>query len=417
MGKTLSEKILSTRAGVEAKAGEIVICPVDLVFVQDTTGPLTVRQFHKGNKRTLANPARSAVFIDHAAPSPNHALANDHIFLRKFAAETGCILSDVGNGVCHQIVAEDLASPGEVIVGADSHTVTAGGLCAFATGMGSSDIAVAWALGRTWLRVPETFRIRVTGKFPRGVGAKDLILSLIGRIGADGATYRALEFCGETVDRMPMSQRLTIANMAVEAGAKVGLFPSDKITQDYLKKQGRGDKYKPIQPDDDAVYERTIDIDVAELEPTVSKPHTVDNTSLAIDLKDVKIDQAFIGTCTNGRLEDIAEAASILKGKKVKQGVRLLVCPASRTIMLEANRAGYTNAIIEAGGLILPPGCAACLGLHQGVLGDGEACISTANRNFKGRMGNPNGLIYLASVATAAASALTGHITDPREVL
>ena len=417
MGKTLSEKILSTRSGMDAKAGEIIISPVDLVFVQDTTGPLTVRQFKAGRKQTLANPARSAIFIDHASPSPNRALSNDHLFLRQFAAETACLLFDSGSGICHQLVAEKLANPGEVVVGADSHTVTAGGLCAFATGMGSSDIAVAWSLGKTWLRVPEAFQVRVAGKFPKYVEAKDLILRLIGMIGADGATYKALEFCGETIDHMPMTQRLTIANMAVEAGAKVGLFPSDKITQEYLKQQGRGDRYKPLQPDADAVYERIIDINVSKLEPMVSKPHTVDNTSLASDLKDVRINQAFIGTCTNGRLEDIAEAAAILKGKQVQTNVRLLVCPASRSIMLEANRAGYINAIIEAGGVVLPPGCAACLGLHQGILGDGEVCISTANRNFKGRMGNPEGFIYLSSTATAAASALTGHITDPREVL
>jgi len=417
VGKTLSEKILSDKSGTDAKAGDIVISPVDLVFVQDTTGPLTVRQFKAGKKQTLANPAGSAVFIDHAAPSPNRALSNDHLFLRQFAADTGCLLFDAGSGVCHQLVAEKLANPGDVIVGADSHTVTAGALGAFATGMGSSDIAVAWSLGKTWLRVPETFKINVSGKFPKGVGAKDLILHLIGLIGADGATYRALEFSGDTIDKMLMNQRLTIANMAVEAGAKVGLFPSDKITQAYLKSQGRADKYKPLQPDAYAIYERAIDIDVSSLEPTVSKPHTVDNTAAARDLRDIKINQAFIGTCTNGRLEDMAEAASILKGKKVHEGVRLLVCPASRQIMLEANRAGYTNTIIEAGGLILPPGCAACLGLHQGILGDGEVCISTANRNFKGRMGNPDSFIYLASTATAAASAIIGRITDPREVL
>ena len=401
---------------MNVRAGEIIISPVDLVFVQDTTGPLTIRQFKSGKTQTLANPARSVIFIDHAAPSPNRALSNDHLFLRQFATEVGCLLFDVGNGVCHQLVAEKLGNPGDVILGADSHTVTAGGLCAFATGMGSSDIAVAWSLGKTWLRVPEAFRIRVTGKFPRGVGAKDLILHLIGMIGADGATYKALEFCGDTIDQMPMAQRLTIANMAVEAGAKVGLFPSDKITQEYLKQQGRGNKYKPLQPDANASYERTIEIDASKIEPTVSKPHTVDNTAPARDLKDIEVNQVFIGTCTNGRLEDIAEAAAMLKGKKVKRGVRLLVCPASHSIMLEANKADYTNTIMNAGGVILPPGCAACLGLHQGILGDGEVCISTANRNFKGRMGNPEGLIYLASPATATASAVTGHITDPREV-
>ncbi len=327
MGKTLSEKILSAKSGTDAKAGDIVISPVDLVFVQDTTGPLTVRQFKAGNKQTLANPARSAVFIDHAAPSPNRALSNDHIFLRQFAADTGCLLYDAGSGVCHQLVAEKLANPGDVIVGADSHTVTAGGLGAFATGMGSSDIAVAWSLGKTWLRVPESFKVSVNGHFPRWVEAKDLILHLIGLIGADGATYKALEFEGSTIDDMPVYQRLTIANMAVEAGAKAGIFPSDRITRDFLKAQGRAALYKPIKPDADAVYERTIEIDANKLEPTVSKPHTVDNTATARDLMDIKINQAFIGTCTNGRLEDIARTAAILKGKKVHAGVRLLVCP------------------------------------------------------------------------------------------
>jgi len=417
MGKTLSEKILSAKSGVDASAGDIVVSPVDLVFVQDTTGPLTVRQFKAGKKQTLAAPDRTALFIDHAAPSPNRQLSNDHMFLRDFAAESGCLLFDAGNGVCHQLVAEKLANPGDVIVGADSHTVTAGGLGAFATGMGSSDIAVAMSLGKTWFRVPESFRVAVTGNFNKWVEAKDLIIYLIGLIGADGATYKALEFGGEAVDRMPVPQRLTIANMAVEAGAKVGIFPSDGITRDFLKKQGRADKYKALQPDRDAAYERQIDIDANRLEPMVSQPHTVDNTAPARTLGDIKLNQVFIGTCTNGRLEDIAVAAHILKNRKKHPSVRLLVCPASTRVLTDAMNLGYIKTIIEAGGVILPPGCAACLGLHQGVLGDGEVCLSTANRNFKGRMGNPEGLIYLASTATAAASAITGRITDPREAL
>jgi 3-isopropylmalate/(R)-2-methylmalate dehydratase large subunit len=244
-----------------------------------------------------------------------------------------------------------------------------------------------------------------------------LILHLIGLIGADGATYKALEFAGETVDNMPIGDRLTIANMAVEAGAKVGLFPADETTRKYLKEQGRQHLYQPLSADDDAVYERTVNIDVFRLEPTVSKPHTVDNTALAKDLKGTKIQQVAIGTCTNGRLEDFEIAAAILKGKKRHPSTRLLITPASRTILKEMIKAGYAGILLDAGAMILPPGCGSCLGLHQGVLGDNEACLSTANRNFKGRMGNPNSFIYLASPATAAATAITGEITDPREVL
>jgi len=417
MGKTISEKILSSKSGSDARAGDIVISSVDLVFVQDTTGPLTIRQFKLGKKQTLASPSRTALFIDHASPSPSRQLSNDHTFIREFASETGCLLFDAGCGVCHQIVAEKLARPGDVIVGADSHTVTAGALGAFATGMGSSDVAVAMSLGKTWFRVPETIRIEVTGKFCRGVGAKDLILHLIGLMGADGATYKALEFTGNAVDSMPMWQRLTVSNMAIEAGAKVGLFPSDRITRVYLKKQGRGNDYAAVAADSDAAYERTIKVEASSLEPTVARPHTVDNTATAKSLSDIKVNQVFIGTCTNGRLEDMAEASSMLKHKKIHAGVRLIVCPASRQIYSDAIKAGFIQTIIEAGGIILPPGCAGCLGLHQGALGDNEICLSTANRNFKGRMGNPEGLIYLASTATAAASALTGRITDPREVL
>ncbi|MCX5994347.1 MAG: 3-isopropylmalate dehydratase large subunit [Chloroflexi bacterium] len=417
MGKTISEKILSVKSGSDARAGDIVISPVDLVFVQDTTGPLTIRQFKSGNKQTLAAPRRTALFIDHASPSPNRQLSNDHIFMREFADETGCLLFDAGNGVCHQVVAEQLARPGDVIVGADSHTVTAGALGAFATGMGSSDVAVAMSLGKTWFRVPETIAIEVTGKFAKGVGAKDLVLYLIGLIGADGATYKALEFIGSTVNDMPVWQRLTISNMAIEAGAKVGLFCADSVTEEYMEAQGRGQEYTPIAADSDAVYERMIKVAADQLEPMVAMPHAVDNTATARSLGNIRVDQVFIGTCTNGRLEDMAETASILKNKKVQAGVRLIVCPASRKVYTMSIYAGHIQAIVEAGGIIMPPGCAGCLGLHQGALGDKEVCLSTANRNFKGRMGNPEGEIYLASTATAAASALTGKITDPREVL
>ncbi len=417
MGKTLAEKILSDHSCSDARAGDMVVGRVDLVFVQDTTGPLTVSQFQASGLKGLFNPKKVVLFLDHAAPSPNTTLSNDHLLLRQFARETGCIISDVGAGVCHQIVAESFAGPGDVVIGADSHSVMAGGLGAFATGMGSSDVAVAMGLGKTWFRVPETIRVVLSRRFPRGVYAKDVILHLIGRIGADGASYKSLEFGGDTVDRTPVSQRLTMANMAIEAGAKVGLFASDDATRDYLASHGRAGDYRPLSPDADAVYEQTIEIDVSALEPTVSRPHTVDNTTTARELKGTKIQQVFIGTCTNGRLEDLAMAARILKGKRCHPETRLIVAPASRQVLLEALRAGYIRTFVEAGAAVITPGCGPCLGLHQGVLGNGEACLSTANRNFQGRMGNPESFIYLASPATAAATAIKGEITDPREVM
>jgi 3-isopropylmalate/(R)-2-methylmalate dehydratase large subunit len=417
MGKTLAEKILSEKSGTDARAGDIVIAKVDLAFVQDTTGPLTVRQFQSSGMGRLANAKRTVIFIDHAAPSPNASLANDHILLRDFSRQSGCLLSEAGDGICHQIVQEAYARPGDVIVGADSHTVTAGGMGAFATGMGSSDVAVAFGLGKTWFRVPETYKIEVAGAFPKGVYAKDLILHLIGKIGADGATYKSLEFHGNAIKKMSLGGRFTIANMAVEAGAKVGLFEADEATREFLKTEGRGKDFRPLAADPDAVYEKTIRINAAKLEPTVAKPHTVDNTALAKDLRGTKIQQVVIGTCTNGRLEDLEVAAAILKGKRRAKTVRLIIVPASRQVLLQAMDDGLIKTFVACGAMILPPGCGPCLGLHQGALGDGEACLSTANRNFEGRMGNPKSFIYLGSPATAAATALKGEITDPREVM
>jgi len=417
MGKALAEKILAEKSKTDAKGGDIVVAKTDLVFVQDTAGPLTVRQFKEIGFRKIANPRNTVIFLDHAAPSPARQLSNDHILLRRFAQETSCRIYEVGDGVCHQLVAEHFAQPGDIVVGSDSHTVTAGALGAFATGMGSSDVAVALALGKTWFRVPETFFINLKGAFPEGVCAKDLILYLIGQIKADGATYKALEFGGEALAHITMSQRLTIANMAVEAGAKVGLFPSDEVTRKFLVAHGRGKSYKPLFPDADANYERIISLNLSQLEPMVSFPHTVDNVFPVSKAKGVKIQQVFIGTCTNGRLEDLALVAGILQGKRRFPDTRLLVAPASRQVLTQAMDKGYIRSLIAAGATILPPGCAACLGLHQGVLGDGEVCLSTANRNFKGRMGNPEAMIYLASPATAAASAIRGEISDPREIM
>lgn len=414
MGQTIAEKIISQHAGKKVKAGELCIAKVDVAAVQDGTGPLMVQEFKKLGKKTLANPQRSILFIDHASPSPRKELSNTHLVLREFAKETGAVLSDTGAGVCHQRLIESFVNPGEILVGADSHTCTSGALGAFATGMGSTDVAVAMALGKTWLKVPSTFKIEVNGEFQKGVYAKDLILHLIGEIGADGATYRALEFCGSTIENMSMADRFTLANMAVEAGAKAGLFVSDEKTREYLEKQGRGDKFTEIKPDEDAVYERIIKIDASKLEPTVSCPHTVDNTKPAKALKDVKINQVFIGTCTNGRNEDLRIAAEILKGKKVNPDVRLIVVPASKQVYLQAMDEGLLKIFVESGGQILGPGCGPCVGVHAGTLGDGEVCLATQNRNFQGRMGNTKGFIYLCSPATAAVSAINGYITDPR---
>ena len=417
MGKTISELILSTKSDGDVHAGDIVVAQVDLAFAQDTTGPLTVRQFRAAGFKKIASSLKAAVFLDHAAPSQSREMSNDHNLLREFAAQTGALISEVGDGVCHQLVAESLAKPGDLIIGTDSHTVTAGGLGAFACGMGSSDVAIALGLGKTWFRVPETFLIEITGKFKKGVNAKDLILYLIGKIGADGATYKALEFGGPGVANVTMPQRLTVANMAVEAGAKAGIFPADEITRRFLTEQGRADNYKPVTADNGAVYEKTINIKLSELEPMVAKPHTVDNVVPVKEVAGTKVQQVSIGTCTNGRIEDIEIVAKILKGKHRHPKTRLIIAPASRNILLAATAAGYIETLLKAGAAILPPGCGSCLGLHQGVLGDGESCLSTANRNFKGRMGSPEAFVYLGSPATAAATAIKGEITDPREFL
>jgi 3-isopropylmalate/(R)-2-methylmalate dehydratase large subunit len=417
MGKTIAEKIIGSHAKKEVSAGEIALVGVDVCLTQDGTGPLAIRQLQKINLEKAANPKRTVLFLDHAAPSPRRELANDHVTIRNFAHKTGACLSDVGEGVCHQIIAESYLNPGDILIGADSHTCTGGALGAFATGMGSTDVAVGIALGKTWLRVPETFKVEVIGKLQPGVYPKDIILHLIGKIGADGATYKALEFCGETIEKMSMSGRFTLSNMAVEAGAKAGLIASDETTKQFLKKQGRGSKYRKIAPDKDAVYERVVQIDAADLVPKVAFPHTVDNVKPIREAKGIKINQVFVGTCTNGRLEDLKVAADMIKGKKKHSGVRMIVVPASKAVFLDALRAGYIKTLVEFGAAIMAPGCGPCVGVHEGILGDGESCIATMNRNFKGRMGNPEGFIYLASPATAAAAAIAGEIVDPREFL
>ncbi|MBP3924208.1 3-isopropylmalate dehydratase large subunit [bacterium] len=411
MGQTLVEKIISLHADKEVHAGELVISRVDVTAVQDGTGPLTVQEFKKLGKDKLFNPERTILFIDHASPSPRKELSNTHTVLRDFSKDYGAILSDVGVGVCHQRLVESFVNPGEILIGADSHTCTSGALGAFATGMGSTDVAVGMALGKTWLKVPQTFKIVVNGKFKTGISAKDLMLHIIGKIGADGATYKALEFCGKTIENMTMSDRFTLANMAVEAGAKCGLFIADETTKEYLKSRGREDKFVQILPDKDANYERIIEINAEDIDYTVSCPHTVDNTRLASELSDVKVDQVFVGTCTNGRIEDLRVVAEILKGQKVNPNVRMLICPASKDVYLKALDEGLIKIFVEANAAILPPGCGPCVGVHAGTLADGEVCLATQNRNFQGRMGNTKGNIYLSSPYVAAYTALRGSIS------
>lgn len=409
---TLAEKIISKHAGHEVKAGELTIAKVDVCAVQDGTGPLTVQEFKKIEKTKLNNPERTILFIDHAAPSPRKELSNTHMVLREFAKVYGAVLSDVGAGVCHQRLIEDYVNPGEILIGADSHTCTSGALGAFATGMGSTDIAVAMALGKTWLKVPTTYKIEVSGKFNDNICSKDLMLHLIGMIGADGATYKALEFCGDTIENMSMSERFTLANMAVEAGAKVGLFATDDKTREYLESRGRGDKFVELKADEDAVYEKVIKINASDIKHTVSCPHTVDNVKTVDELSNIVVNQVFVGTCTNGRIEDLRIVAKILEGKKVNPDVRMLISPASKDVFKQALKEGLIDIFVDSNAAILTSGCGPCVGVHAGALGDGEICLATQNRNFQGRMGNTKGFIYLSSPYVAAYTALNGYISS-----
>lgn len=416
MDRTISEKIISEHAKRGVSPGEIAIVSVDLIALQDGTAPLAIKKFEEFGIKKLFTPERTVFFIDHASPSPRQELSNSHAVIRNFCKKTGAVLYDVGQGIIHQILVERFASPGDILIGADSHSCTSGALACFATGMGSTDLACIMAGGRIWLKVPETVKVEVSGKFPKGVFPKDFILDLTRRIGADGATYEALEFHGETAKKMGMDGRFTISNMAVEIGAKAGLFPSDKITHEYLKSQGRGKGFKIINSDNCAHYKNIIRLDVSGLVPLIAIPHAVDSVRTVREVAGKKIDQIFIGTCTNGRLEDLEIAAKILKGRRCKKGVRVIVAPASAGVFLAAEKKGIIEILLEAGALIFPPGCGPCVGVHGGILADNEVCLSTQNRNFKGRMGNPNAYIYLASPATCAASAITGEITNATSI-
>jgi 3-isopropylmalate/(R)-2-methylmalate dehydratase large subunit len=416
MPLTLAEKLITQKAGREVRPGEVVVAPVDVAFAQDGTGPLAVRQIEALGIEALAQPARTVFFCDHAAPSPRKELSNDHMTLRAFGKKTGCAVRDIDAGVCHQVIAESFAAPEMIVVGADSHSCMAGALGAFATGMGSTDVAVAMALGKTWLRVPESIRVEVNGTLGARVTSKDVVLELIGRLGAEGATYMALEFVGDGVDAMSQSSRLTLSNMAVECGAKVGLCVPDGKTRAFLAAHGREEAYRAVAADEGAAYARTVAIDAASLTPRVALPHQVDRVVPASEAAGTRIDQVFLGSCTNGRIEDLELFLSLVRGKKKSPRVRVLVTPASRSVAIEAARRGITEELLSFGASINTPGCGACVGVHGGILGDGERCLATSNRNFKGRMGNPHGEIVLGSPATAAFAAVSGELGDVRSL-
>jgi methanogen homoaconitase large subunit len=397
---TLAERILG------APAGTCVDRAIDRAYAMDGTGVLALHTFRQIG-RPLAKPGRLRLIFDHIVPANNSETAGLQAELRRFADENCIALRDIGEGICHQLMSEGDVLPGEIVIGADSHTCTLGAFGAFATGVGATDMAAIWATGELWLRVPETINLRLTGRLEGGAEAKDLALAYVARLGMDGGTYRALEFTGEGVASLSMAGRLTCSNLAIEVGAKAGLFYADDITRAYLA--GFGVAASP-QLIEDADYARAYDFDLGAVEPLVAVPHRVDSARPVERVAGTPIDQIFVGTCTNGRLEDLERFASAVKGRRVR--VRTIVIPASRRVLADAIRSGALASLVEAGCTIGPPGCGPCLGTHLGVIGEGEVCLSTANRNFRNRMG-VGGEIYLASVGTAAASALAGEITAP----
>jgi len=417
MGKTIAEKILSAHAGKPLQAGDFAVCKIDFAFGQDGTSSIIVDRAKELGLKELKT--KFCMVIDHSAPSPSEGVSKVHKKMRDFAAGFNTQIFDIGCGVCHQVIpASGYILPGDLVLGADSHTCTYGALGIFSTGVGSTDLSMALATGKNWFRVPGTFKIIVKGRIPKGITAKDIILYIITKIGAEGATYKAVEFCGPVIDELDMDGRMTICNMVIEMGAKVGFMPQDKKTISWLKAHAPKLKsIKPIFADTDAKYEKVLEFDISKLEPQVSRPHSVDSAVPAKELKEVKINEAFLGTCTNGRLTDLKIAAKVLKGKKVAKGVKLIIAPASRAIFLEALKLGLIDIFVKSGGVVVAPGCGPCVGTHNGVPADGENVISTANRNFKGRMGNPSAFIYLGSPLTVAASAITGRITDPKKYL
>ncbi len=407
---TTAEKILFQKTGKKVRPGDIVIAPVDGAMATDTTAPGALKAFEKmGGKRIWA-PERFALIIDHAAPAPNERIANLHRLMREFAQEQGVRLFDIGEGICHQVMVEQgYVRPGYLFIGADSHTPTYGALNAFACGVGATDLAAVLLTGKIWLKTPATLRIRCHGQLRADATPKDLILFLTGKVGISGATYMAVEFEGEVFEKMSLAGRLCVANMTAEMGAKTGFVHPRGLQLPY--------PFEPVEPDYNATYVQTLDVDIGELPPQVAAPDSPDNVHPIDRYLGIPVQYGFIGTCGNGRLEDLRTAARILRGKRLPEGVRLVIAPASRSVLLDAMLDGTAHTLVAAGASIITPGCGPCVGSHEGVPADGETVISAANRNFRGRMGNPNAQIFLASPATVAASALAGCITAPPPLL
>jgi 3-isopropylmalate/(R)-2-methylmalate dehydratase large subunit len=420
MGMTMTQKILAAHSGQQSVcAGQLILADLDLVLGNDITSPVAIKEFAKLGKDSVFDRDKITMVMDHFAPNKDIKAAQQCKMCREFCGEYDVThFYDVGKmGIEHALLPEQgLVSAGNVVIGADSHTCTYGALGSFSTGVGSTDMACGMAIGKAWFKVPSAIKVNLTGKLRKYVSGKDVILHLIGMIGVDGALYRSLEFTGEGLASLSMADRLCIANMAIEAGAKNGIFQVDDITLEYLKKHGAAE---PViyKADEDAKYDQVIDIDLSKIEPTVAFPHLPENARTFSEIGDIKIDQAVIGSCTNGRLEDLIAAAEIMKGRKCAEGVRVIIIPATQQIYLDAMEMGLLKIFIESGAVVSTPTCGPCLGGHMGILAEGERAITTTNRNFVGRMGHPTSEVYLASPAVAAASALTGRITSPWEVM
>ena len=414
---TLAEEIFSYKLGRPVSQGETVVVDVDQVMSHDTTSPLAIQAFRKlepQREGRVFNRERAHIVFDHIIPAATIAAATLHRDVRNFAREQDIPI--LQEGICHQVMPErGFVIPGDIIVGADSHSCTYGALGAFGTGMGSTDIGVAYATGRSWFVVPATINVRLTGSLSHGVYTKDVTFEIVRQVGVDGANYRAIEYSGDFIERSSVSERFTLCNMAIEMGGKAGLVAPDETTVAWLR--GRTERTYPMLASRNPQYERVVEIDVSQLRPMVACPPDVNNIAMAEEMEHIEIDQVFLGTCTNGRLDDLAIAAGIMQGKTIAPNTRMVVVPASREIYLEAMRLGYLEIFAQAGASVGTPGCGPCIGRHFGVLAPGERALTTMNRNFTGRMGDPTAEIYLGSPATVAATALTGHITDPRNFL
>lgn len=415
MPKTFVEKLMSRKAGKDVAAGAIVSVEPDYVMSHDNAAAIA-NTFKKIGVSKIKFPDRVVIILDHEVPAPKESSATNHKEIRTFVHEQGIRnFYDINHGICHQVfVDEGFAIPGKLIVGSDSHTTTYGALGAFSAGIGRSEVAAIWATGELWFQVPETIKIILKGLMPQYITCKDIVLYIIGQIKSDGADYKAVEFTGETIAYMDIGERMVLSNMAAEMGAKNGYVPPDPVTFDFIRGRAKA-AFEPLYSDDDAAFYQTLEFDVSKISPGVAKPHTVDNYAPIQKLEGTKIDQALIGTCTNGRLADLEAAANILNGKKVK--ARTLIIPASWEIYQEALKKGLIEIFIDSGAMVLNPGCGPCLGAHQGVMAPGEVTFSTANRNFKGRMGCREAEIYLGSPLSVAASAVTGEITHPGRFL